>query len=159
MNVPEAIPENDAALLALAQRLATETDRGMPRALMRLAGGRNNQVYRLDTDDGPLLLKRYPSLTNAQLLALFSINLGFINLLPVPMLDGGHLFLYVVEAVRRRPVSAEALDWRLLWLFPLQHPKIAEMWRGIRRNLLREYHRLFWCGVECRRGGHRTNVI
>jgi regulator of sigma E protease len=45
------------------------------------------------------------------LLALFSINLGFINLLPVPMLDGGHLFFYTVEAVRRRPVSARTLDW------------------------------------------------
>jgi regulator of sigma E protease len=45
------------------------------------------------------------------LLALFSINLGVINLLPVPMLDGGHLLLYVIEAVRRRPVSAEAMDW------------------------------------------------
>ena len=46
-----------------------------------------------------------------QLLALFSINLGFINLLPVPMLDGGHLFFYAVEAVRRRPLSTRALDW------------------------------------------------
>jgi regulator of sigma E protease len=46
-----------------------------------------------------------------QLIALFSINLGFINLLPVPMLDGGHLFFYAVEAVRRRPVSARTLDW------------------------------------------------
>jgi regulator of sigma E protease len=46
-----------------------------------------------------------------QLLAFFSINLGFINLLPVPMLDGGHLLFYAVEAVRRRPVSARALDW------------------------------------------------
>jgi regulator of sigma E protease len=45
------------------------------------------------------------------LLALFSINLGFINLLPVPMLDGGHLFFYAIEAVRRRPLSARALDW------------------------------------------------
>jgi regulator of sigma E protease len=45
------------------------------------------------------------------LLALFSINLGFINLLPVPMLDGGHLFFYAIEAVRRRPLSAKALDW------------------------------------------------
>jgi regulator of sigma E protease len=45
------------------------------------------------------------------LLALFSINLGFINLLPVPLLDGGHLFFYAVEAVRRRPLSAKALDW------------------------------------------------
>ena len=46
-----------------------------------------------------------------QLLVLFSINLGFINLLPVPMLDGGHLFFYTVEAIRRRPLSARALDW------------------------------------------------
>jgi regulator of sigma E protease len=45
-----------------------------------------------------------------QLLALLSINLGFINLLPVPMLDGGHLFFYAVEAVRRRPLSARSLD-------------------------------------------------
>ena len=46
-----------------------------------------------------------------QLVAFFSINLGFINLLPVPMLDGGHLFFYAVEAVRRRPVSLRAQDW------------------------------------------------
>jgi regulator of sigma E protease len=47
------------------------------------------------------------------LLAFLSINLGFINLLPVPMLDGGHLFFYAIEAVRRRPLSARALDWAL----------------------------------------------
>ena len=46
-----------------------------------------------------------------QLIALFSINLGFINLLPVPMLDGGHLVFYAAEAVRRRPVSLRAQDW------------------------------------------------
>jgi regulator of sigma E protease len=47
----------------------------------------------------------------AYLLAMFSINLGFINLLPVPMLDGGHLALYSIEAVRRRPVSLQAQEW------------------------------------------------
>ncbi len=46
-----------------------------------------------------------------QMLAFFSINLGFINLLPVPMLDGGHLAFYTVEAIQRRPVSARAMDW------------------------------------------------
>jgi regulator of sigma E protease len=46
-----------------------------------------------------------------QLLALLSINLGFINLLPVPTLDGGHLFFYAVEAVRKRPLSERALEW------------------------------------------------
>ena len=45
------------------------------------------------------------------LVALLSINLGFINLLPVPMLDGGHLLFYGIEAVQRRPVSPRAQDW------------------------------------------------
>jgi regulator of sigma E protease len=45
------------------------------------------------------------------LVALISINLGFINLLPVPMLDGGHLLFYAIEAVRRRPVSPQAMEW------------------------------------------------
>ncbi|QIK79833.1 RIP metalloprotease RseP [Sphingomonas piscis] len=45
------------------------------------------------------------------LVAMISINLGFINLLPVPMLDGGHLLFYAIEAVRRRPVSPRTLDW------------------------------------------------
>jgi regulator of sigma E protease len=45
------------------------------------------------------------------LLAVLSINLGFINLLPVPVLDGGHLVFYAIEGVRRRPVSPQAQDW------------------------------------------------
>jgi regulator of sigma E protease len=45
------------------------------------------------------------------LIALVSINLGFINLLPVPMLDGGHLMFYAIEAVRRRPVEPEVQEW------------------------------------------------
>jgi regulator of sigma E protease len=45
------------------------------------------------------------------LLALLSINLGFINLLPVPLLDGGHLFFYILEAIRRRPVSERVQEW------------------------------------------------
>jgi len=37
--------------------------------------------------------------------ALLSINLGILNLLPVPILDGGHLFFSLIEAVRGRPIS------------------------------------------------------
>lgn len=44
------------------------------------------------------------------LAALISINLGFINLLPVPMLDGGHLLFYAVEAVKRGPVSPKTME-------------------------------------------------
>lgn len=45
------------------------------------------------------------------LIAFISINLGFINLLPVPMLDGGHLLFYAIEAVRRRPVTPQIQEW------------------------------------------------
>ncbi len=43
--------------------------------------------------------------------ALISINLGFINLIPMPMLDGGHLLFYAIEAVRRRPVPPRVQEW------------------------------------------------
>lgn len=45
------------------------------------------------------------------LAALISINLGFINLLPLPMLDGGHLLFYAYEAARRRPAPIKAQEW------------------------------------------------
>jgi regulator of sigma E protease len=52
---------------------------------------------------GPLAL--------VSLIAFISINLGFINLLPVPVLDGGHLLFYAMEAVRRRPVEPQVVEW------------------------------------------------
>ncbi len=39
------------------------------------------------------------------LVAVLSVNLGVLNLLPIPILDGGHVFFFAVEAVRGRPVS------------------------------------------------------
>lgn len=47
------------------------------------------------------------------LAVVLSINLGLINLFPVPMLDGGHLAYYAVEAVRGRPLSDGAQEWGL----------------------------------------------
>ena len=41
----------------------------------------------------------------AYFMGLLSVNLGILNLLPVPVLDGGHLLFLGIEAVRRRPVS------------------------------------------------------
>lgn len=52
-------------------------------------------------------------------MALISINLGFINLLPVPMLDGGHLFLYAIEGVRRRPLHPKVQEWAFMSGFAL----------------------------------------
>lgn len=44
------------------------------------------------------------------LMAFISINLGFINLLPIPMLDGGHLLFYAIEGIKGRPVSPQVQE-------------------------------------------------
>ncbi len=44
------------------------------------------------------------------LAAVLSVSIGLFNLFPVPMLDGGHLFFYAIEAVRGRPLSARVQD-------------------------------------------------
>jgi regulator of sigma E protease len=44
-------------------------------------------------------------------LAFLSIQLGILNLLPIPILDGGHLFFYTFELVFRRPLSLRAREW------------------------------------------------
>ena len=43
-------------------------------------------------------------------LALISISLGVLNLLPIPLLDGGHLMYYVIEIVKGKPVSERAME-------------------------------------------------
>lgn len=45
-----------------------------------------------------------------QLIALLSVGIGFLNLLPIPPLDGGHLVFYAAEAVRGRPVSERVME-------------------------------------------------
>ena len=42
------------------------------------------------------------------LLAIISVNLAFINLLPIPALDGGHIAIVLIEAAMRRPLSLRA---------------------------------------------------
>ncbi|MEO0464802.1 MAG: RIP metalloprotease RseP [Pseudomonadota bacterium] len=46
-----------------------------------------------------------------EFVALISLNLAFINFLPIPALDGGHLAFYAIEAVRRKPVGPQATEW------------------------------------------------
>jgi len=48
-----------------------------------------------------------------QFAAILSINLGLINLFPIPMLDGGHLLFYGIEAIRGRPVGERAMSYSL----------------------------------------------
>jgi regulator of sigma E protease len=43
-------------------------------------------------------------------MALISLNLGFVNLLPIPILDGGHLLFFTIEAIRRKPMGQRARE-------------------------------------------------
>ena len=47
----------------------------------------------------------------AWFMAMLSLNLGLINLFPIPMLDGGHLVFYAIEAVRGRPLGERAQEY------------------------------------------------
>lgn len=53
------------------------------------------------------------------LMALLSLNIGIFNLLPVPMLDGGHLLYYFIEAVRGRPLSMRVQEMGFRFGFAL----------------------------------------
>lgn len=44
------------------------------------------------------------------LAAVLSVSIGLLNLFPIPLLDGGHLLFYLVEAVRRRPLSERSQE-------------------------------------------------
>ena len=45
------------------------------------------------------------------LMAMLSVNLGLINLFPIPMLDGGHLAFYAAEAIRGRPLGPKVQEY------------------------------------------------
>ncbi|NQV48274.1 MAG: RIP metalloprotease RseP [Rhodospirillaceae bacterium] len=67
---------------------------------------------------GPLRIAHYSGqvfeggwVTAVFFLAALSINLGLINLFPIPMLDGGHLVFYVMEALLGRPIGPRAQEY------------------------------------------------
>jgi regulator of sigma E protease len=66
---------------------------------------------------GPITIADYAGqsaqmgwLAYASFLALISISLGVLNLMPVPLLDGGHLMYYVAEIVKGSPVSDRVME-------------------------------------------------
>ncbi|PIW56594.1 MAG: RIP metalloprotease RseP, partial [Sphingomonadales bacterium CG12_big_fil_rev_8_21_14_0_65_65_10] len=67
---------------------------------------------------GPIKIAKYSgeqmtlgALAFVNFIALISLNLAFINLLPIPTLDGGHLAFYAAEAVRRKPIGPRGQEW------------------------------------------------
>ena len=42
---------------------------------------------------------------------LLNVNLALLNMLPLPVLDGGHITLAIIEAVRRKPANLKVVEW------------------------------------------------
>jgi regulator of sigma E protease len=109
------VPNNDR--LGRAAREAVHETLSMIRFMalgfLRMVQGRIS----LQSIGGPIMLFEIAGTAGRagagsflQVLALISVNLGLINLLPIPVLDGGHLLLLGVEAIRRRNLSQRARE-------------------------------------------------
>jgi regulator of sigma E protease len=112
--LPEVVPVSLLGSPGVAVRRAAEKVQDMVSAIGQIITGRRS-VKELG---GPLKIAQISGqvatlgwVAFIGFVAAISINLGFINLLPVPMLDGGHLLFYAIEGVTRRPVKPETMEW------------------------------------------------
>ena len=95
----------------------------------------------LNSMGGPIMMYQLTSKTSELgftyffgLMAMISVNLGLMNLLPIPVLDGGHLVFLGIEAVRRRPLTPKvrgALEQ--VGLFLLAALVLWAFWNDINR--------------------------
>ena len=97
--------------LGLAVKRTWETSAFMLRMIGRLVTGQAS----IDNLGGPIAIAdaagktaSYGLLEFIRFLAAISISLGVLNLLPIPVLDGGHLLFFLFEGIRGRALSEEA---------------------------------------------------
>ncbi|MGH6912057.1 MAG: M50 family metallopeptidase, partial [Phenylobacterium sp.] len=76
-----------------------------PLGMAQLSGDIAKQTAAASSDGRSLAINGV--ITLFELVANISVGIGFLNLLPVPVLDGGHLLFYAYEAVARRPLAAK----------------------------------------------------
>lgn len=93
--------------------LATSETLTMVRMMLVATGQVIMGVRSLDDLGGPIRIAKITGeqaslglVAFIEFVALISINLGLVNLFPIPMLDGGHLMFYAIEAVKGSPLSA-----------------------------------------------------
>jgi len=91
---------------------AVEKTWSMSQLTLRVLGKMLLGEAALENISGPITIATYAGITASislisylGFLAIISVSLGVLNLLPVPMLDGGHLFYYLVEIIKGSPVS------------------------------------------------------
>ncbi|MGF1607027.1 MAG: RIP metalloprotease RseP [Rhodothalassiaceae bacterium] len=100
--------------LAAAVEQTGRTVRLMAEGLRQIILG----IRSLDDLGGPVKIAKLSgeqaflgAATFVTFLAVISINLGLVNLLPIPILDGGHLLFYAIEALKGAPLSERVQEW------------------------------------------------
>lgn len=100
--------------IQLGNAKAVEVTRLTMLSLVKLVQG----IVPLETVGGPLMIADMANKAAQSggaafflLLAVVSINLGILNLLPIPVLDGGHLMFYTIELIIRRPVPQKVREY------------------------------------------------
>ena len=108
IGVGAAVAGASPAALGETWRLTRDTV-GM---VWRMLSGRAS----VENVSGPITIARYANASAGMgpawflnFLALLSLSLAIINLLPIPILDGGHLLYYLIELVKGSPVSERAM--------------------------------------------------
>ena len=84
-----------------------------PLGMAQVSGDLAKQTAHSSKDPGIVAINGV--LTLFSFIANVSVGIGFLNLLPIPVLDGGHLLFYAYEAVARRPLAAkvQAVGYRV----------------------------------------------
>ena len=111
---PRIVPVGPVEAVGLAGKQTVSVMKMLVVGVQQIVTGQRS----VDELGGPIKTAKYSGeqlslgwLSFVSFAAFISINLAFINLLPIPALDGGHLAFYAAEAVRRKPLGARSQDW------------------------------------------------
>jgi regulator of sigma E protease len=111
--IRKSLDDYDHTVTRLVFGARNDVDRGNG-AMVPIEGRFGYAMSKSPSDalGGPLMMYRVASVSGNQgwesfllMLALISVNLGLINLLPIPMLDGGHLLVFAIEGARRKTLT------------------------------------------------------
>jgi len=110
---PDEIPIHNRVIYGgkMAILMTSEIIYDMGLAVVQMFRGR----VPADSVGGPIMLANIAQVAASKgwdvflwIMALISLNLGLLNLLPIPILDGGHVLIFTIEAIRRKPLSLNA---------------------------------------------------